>query len=754
MNMTRIKSNINRRSFLKASALAGGGMMLSFNGLAGLQKEEMEELNLSEEWFELNSYIKIKENGEVTLMSANPEFGSNVKTSMPMILAEELDVDWKDVTVQQADFYPERFQRQFTGGSMGILLGWKPLRAAGSTARQMLVNAAAQTWNVSSTEISTEAGKIYHKASGKKASYGEMASKAAGVEVPKNVPLKGVTDFKIIGTSTKNVDGKDIVSGKSLFGIDFDREGMLIAMIVHPPAFGLKLKSVDDAAAKSMPGIKDVITIKTLLEDYERNAFDTETFTEMVAIVGNTTWEVMNAKKALKIEWEKISDSSYVMNGWGGKQTVKVPGGLESTQGHATRMAEMMKKPANVLRKDGDPEEAFRNAAKVLERTYTAPYLAHNTMEPVNCFAHVTGDKVEIYGPTQAPEFIAGTIAARLGIPKKNVNIKLARMGGGFGLRAYAHHMVEAAVISQKVNAPIKMVYTREDDMTYGIYRPTYIATYKAAFDKDNNLIAFHVKGGGIPEHAVHANRFPAGAVDNYLAEGWSLDSNITIGAFRAPRSNFIAGAEQSFLDELAELAGKDPIDFRLELLERAKTKPIGQKNDYDVDRYAGVLKLVKEKSKWGESKPNVHRGVAAYFCHNTYVAQVLDLEMKDKQAVFQKVYAAVDCGIVVNPDAAKNMGEGGIVDGIGNALFGELTFVEGVPEKKNFDKYRLIRQKEAPKSIEIHFVKNDKDPTGLGEPLFPPIFAAVANVLYKATGKRFYDQPFGKNLQVSQSKM
>jgi isoquinoline 1-oxidoreductase subunit beta len=293
-------------------------------------------------------------------------------------------------------------------------------------------------------------------------------------------------------------------------------------------------------------------------------------------------------------------------------------------------------------------------------------------------------------------------------------------------------------------------MYTREDDMPYGIYRPTYTATYRAALDKDNNLIAFHVKGGGIPEHAVHALRFPAGAVDNYLAEGWKLDSNITIGAFRAPGSNFIAGAEQSFLDELAELAGKDPIDFRLELLARAKTKPVGERNDYDADRYAGVLKLVKEKSKWNEPHPNVHRGVSAYFCHNTYVAEVIDLQIVDNKPVVQKVFAAVDCGIVVNPDAAINMGEGAIVDGIGNAFFGELTFVKGVSQKNNFDKYRMIRQKEAPKSIEIHFVKNEQDPTGLGEPLFPPVFAAVANSLYKATGKRFYTQPFINEMPTS----
>ena len=744
--MTTVKTTIDRRSFLKVSALAGGGMMLSFSWLAGCKPGPEEALAIPKEWFELNSYIKIGENGAITLMAPNPEFGSNVKTSLPMILADELDINWKNVIVEQADFFPERFERQFTGGSQSIRQGWKILRTAGATGRTMVVEAAAQTWNVPAEEVTTEIGMLYHKSSGKKATYGEMASKAATLPVPKEVKLKAVKDFTIIGTSRKNVEGTNIVTGKPLFGMDYKQEGMLIAMVTHPPAFGLKIKSVNDSEARTMPGIKDVFIIKTLADDYERNGFDTAAFTEMAVVVGNTTWEVMNAKKTLKIEWEKISDSSMVVSAWGGKQTVKVPAGLESTEVHKIRMAEMAKKPASVLRKDGDPEAAFKKAAKVLERTYSAPFLAHNTMEPVNCFAHVTAEKAELYGPIQAPEFIMQSLSARLGLPKDKIHIRLARMGGGFGLRAYGHHMVEAAAISQKMNAPIKMVYTREDDMTYGIYRPTYTATYKAALDKDNNLIAFHVRGGGVPEHPVHAHRFPAGAVDNYLAEGWQIDSNITIGAFRAPRSNFIAGAEQSFLDELAELAGKDPIEFRLELLERAKNKPVGTNNDYDPDRYAGVLKLVKEKSKWSEPQAaNVHRGVSAYFCHNTYVAEVLDLEIQNNKPLIHKVYAAVDCGIVVNPDAAANMGEGGIVDGIGNALFGELTFVDGVPEKNNFDKYRMIRQKEAPQSIEVHFVKNDIDPTGLGEPLFPPVFAAVANALYKAKGKRYYQQPFLK---------
>lgn len=743
--MTYVKTSINRRSFLKVSALAGGGMMLSFSWLASCNPTPEEAVAMPKEWFELNSYIKIGENGRVTLMAPNPEFGSNVKTSLPMILADELDVDWKNVIVEQADFYPERFERQFTGGSQSVRQGWKILRTAGAAGRQMLITAAAQTWNVPEEEITTESGMLHHKSSKKKISYGEIATKAATLPVPEEVKLKEVKDFKIIRTSRKNVEGKNIVSGKPLFTIDHYQEGMLVAMIERPPAFGLTVKSVDDSKARSMPGIKDVFRIKSLADDYERNAFDTTSFTELVVVVGNTTWEVINARKALKVEWEQTSPSSIVMSAWGNKQTVNIPAGLESTVVHRQKMAELSKKPGKELRKDGDPEKVFRTAPKVIERTYTAPYLAHNAMEPVNCFAHVTADKAEIYGPIQAPEFTMQTLTARLGLPKEKIHIKLARMGGGFGQRAYGHHLVEAAIISQKVNAPVKLVYTREDDMSYGIYRPTYTATYKAALDENNNLVAFMVRGGGIPEHPVAANRFPAGAVDNYLAEGWEIESNITIGAFRAPRSNFIAGAEQSFLDEVAELAGKDPIDFRLELLDRAMKNPVGKNNDYDAERYAGVLKLVRDKSNWNNPPSGVHRGVAAYFCHNTYVAEVLDLTMRNDVPSVQKVYAAVDCGIVVNPDAATNMGEGGIVDGIGNALFGELTFVDGVPQKTNFDKYRLIRQKETPRSIEIHYVQNDHDPTGLGEPLFPPIFAAVANAMYKATGQRYYEQPFTK---------
>lgn len=406
----------------------------------------------------------------------------------------------------------------------------------------------------------------------------------------------------------------------------------------------------------------------------------------------------------------------------------------------------MASKKGNVVRKDGNVEKAFQKAAKVLERSYSCPFLAHNTMEPMNFYANVTTDFAELIGPIQTPEFMEKSVAARLGLPLEKVDIQMTRMGGGFGRRLYGHFLVEAAVISQKVGAPIKLVYTREDDMTFGNYRPSYYVTYKAGLDENNNLIAFHVKAGGIPESPLFANRFPAGSVENYLAEDWTIKSNVSVGAWRAPRSNFIAGAEQSFLDEVAELAGKDPIDFRLELFDKAIKNPVGENNDYDAERYAGVLKLVKEKSNWGTAKPGVSRGVAAYFCHNSYVAQVLDLTMQNGTPKINKVYSAVDCGIVVNPDAASNMIEGGVVDGIGHSMYSAMTFNNGEPQASNFDKYRLIRHQEAPMEQEVHFAKNDIDPTGLGEPPLPPVMGALANALYKATDKRYYHQPFMTN--------
>jgi isoquinoline 1-oxidoreductase beta subunit len=748
--MKNIKSQ-SRRDFLRSSALAGGGLMLSFSLFAGGRRsaaktaEKTSTLNIAEQWNELTTYIKITPDNVVKILCPNPEFGQNVMTSLPMMVAEELDCDWKNVVVEMSIHDNVKYGPQFVGGSNSMRMYWKPLRNVGASARQMLIEAAAQTWNVPASEITTKAGVLSHS-SGKSAKYGEMANKAATIPVPKDVKLKAIKDFSIINKPTKNSEGLKVVTGKPLFGMDYKVDGMLIAMIQHPPAFGMKLKSFDATIAKKMPGIKDIFSFKLYDDDYVQEGFDTRTFNEMIAIVGKTTWEVMNARKKLKVKWEPTTDTKEIINVFrAGKTEVIVPGGLESTITQLAKMKERAKLPAKQERKDGDPETAFKNAAQIIERTYNAPFLAHNTMEPMNFFAHVQEDKALIAGPLQAPGWMEPTLSKVLNLPADKIEIQMTRMGGGFGRRAYAQFAHEAARISQKLKAPVKLIYTREDDMTYGIYRPMYTATYRAALDANKNLIGFHVIGGGIPENPIHANRFPAGAIDNYLAESWEIPSNITVGAFRAPRSNFNAAAEQSFLDEVAEAMGKDPIAFRLDLLKRAKENPVGKNNEYDADRYAGVLELLREKSGWGKPENSgKKRGVAAYFCHNSYAGHVVDMVIRDGQPYVERVTSAIDCGVVVNPDAAINMVQGAVVDGIGNSFYGALTHKNGAAEQSNFHNYRIIRHNEAPKKIDVHFVQNDIDPTGLGEPPFPPVFGAVANALYKSTGKRYYNQPFG----------
>ena len=689
--MPRPASIFNRRSFLKVSALAGGGMALSFSWIVSCKPKEEESLVMPKNWFRLNGYIRIGENGSITLMSPNPEGGQNVKTSMPMIIAEELDVDWNKVIVEQAPLDTDNFTRQFIGGSQAIRTGWKALRTAGATARRMLILAAAKTWDIPDSEIKTASGFVLDISGKRKADYGSLAALAATLPIPEDVKLKEVQDFRIIGTSKKNVDLHKIITGKPLFGIDFKKPGMLYAMIIHPPAIGKKLKSFDANRARAMPGIKDVFAIKSLQDDYKRTFFDTVQFTDLIAVVGVSTWQVQQAKKAVTVSWEIQKGFEEKRDMFGRAGVRVVPEGLENSaeQEHKMRHAAMSPQKQ---RMDGDPIKEFEKATRVIERSFSGPFLAHNCMEPMNFFAHVQGDKVFCAGPLQKPELTEQALADRLGIPIENIEISMTRLGGGYGRRSYAHWLIEAAVISQKTGMPIKLLYNREDEMTAGVYRSRYQATYRAGFNIKNELVAC---------------------------------------------------VEQSFLDEIAEVSGQDPIAFRLKLLQRAKENPVGDNYDYNPERYAKVLEMVKKKANWGNAPEGVHQGVSAYYCHNSYAAQVVDLKIINGEVHFEKVTNVIDCGIVVNPDAARNLCEGAVIDGIGTAMFGELRIEDGVINKSNFDTYRMIRMKEAPKSIATYFVENGEDPTGLGEPAYPPIFAAVANALYKATGKRFYDQPF-----------
>ena len=761
-----VKTKLGRRSFIKRSALATGGFAIGFSWLYSCEQTPKMVLELPDEWFNFNGYLKIGDNGVVTIMSPNPEIGQNVKTSMPMIVAEELDMDWAKVIVEQAPLDTSlygvpfiskiagqaeapRSGMQIAGGSNSIRSSWDALRLAGATAKDMLLQAAADMWGVSKDELSTENGYVIHESSGQKEHYGVFAAAASEVAVPEEVALKDPADYKIIGSSKKNVDGLKIATGQPLFGIDVMKEGMKIAVMIHPPAFGMTLKSFNADSAKQMPGVVDVFQIDPYQGDTQNSAFDIAAFRDLVVIVADTTWQAMQAKKAVKCEWIEADDVKTKISFFGRDSYFDFPKGLESTATQNEKLNAAAKANVQTARRDGNPERAFRNADRIIEKTYSAPYLAHNTMEPMNFFADVTAEKAHLIGPIQTPSIMEPSVAARLGMNPDQVHIEMTRMGGGFGRRLYGHFLVEAAAISQHVSAPVKLLYTREDDMSCGVFRPAYQATYRAAIDKNNVVTAFHVRAGGIPESPLAANRFPAGAYDNYLAESFTVKSNVTTGAFRAPRSNFIAAAEQSFLDELAEAIGKDPVDYRLELFDRAIKNPVGDRNDYDANRYAEVIRLAKEKSNWGTPKEGVHRGFAAYFCHNSYVADVVDLKVENGQTIVENVCVAVDCGIVVNKDSAINLVEGGTVDGIGTALYSGLNLKQGAPQQTNFDRYRLIRHAEAPKAIEVHFVNNGMSPTGLGEPMYPPVMGALANAMYQATGKRLYQQPYAQNLDA-----
>lgn len=703
---TQIKTS--RRNFMKVAAAAGGGLMLGFHwsrteasGMEVIRDTARSLTNVN-----FNSYLSISPAGVITIMSPNPELGQNIKTSFPLIVAEELDADWSKVTVVQAPLDPSRFERQVTGGSGAVPHSWERLRKAGATARHLLVEAAARRWKVPATSLTTEKSTVIHKSSGRKLSYGDLANEASTLEIPADVPLKDIKDFKLIGTAVRNVDNHEMLTGKPLYGLDFHREGMLIAMVQHPSAFGMKIKSVDAAAAKAMPGIVDVVTFKN-----------------NVAVVGHSTWQVMKARKALKIDYEQEE-------------------AIESSADHDRLFKEMLdSKEATVRRQDGDVDAAFKSAAKVVKSEYQCPFLSHSPMEPMNFFAHVREDGAELVGPTQTPDRARNAAATLLGISPEKITLELTRLGGGFGRRLQTDYVLDAVEVSRLVKAPVKVIWTREDDMSGGSYRPAVRYRFEAALDGSGNMIGYKLRGAGINAgNSTREDNFPSGAVDNLLIDSVDHKSPITTGAWRAPITNFLAFAEQSFLDEVAFAAKKDPVKFRLDLLERAKQTPVGAIK-YDIDRMKAVIELAAEKSQWGKKK-GVAQGLSVYFSHRSYVAQVAEIQMKDNNPVLQKIIAAADCGVVVNLSGARQQVIGGIVDGFGHAMFGKLTFKDGAVDQKNFNSYRLIRMKEVPE-VEAHFVNNGIDPTGLGEPALPPTGGAVANALFRATGKRVRNQPF-----------
>jgi isoquinoline 1-oxidoreductase beta subunit len=705
--------NFSRRNFLKTSVLASGGILIGFNLLSACKSEavmpvDIESLNFND----FNAFIKISDDGYVTIFSPNPEIGQGVKTSMPMIIAEELDIEWSKVNVVQGALDSENFQRQVAGGSQSIRFGWDALRQTGATTRQLLVNAAAAKWNVDASTCKVSKG-IITNANGDKLGYGEVVKEAALLEVPEEIKLKEIKDFTIIGQEIVNVDIDKIITGKPLFGLDYKAEGMLHASVLRPPAFGQKLESFDDSKTKVVNGVTEVIK-----------------FGDKIAVLASSTWAAMKGKKALSAIWKDEN--------------------VESTEDHNKILTNILDgNDFDTRREDGNIKEAFAAADKLIERTYHSPFLPHNCLEPMNFYADVTAKKVHLVGPIQTPQWTVNKVAKLLDRETDDIYCEMTRMGGGFGRRLYGDFALEAAEISSLAKKPIKVVFSREDDMTAGTYRPSIKYRIKASI-KDGKLTGYYLKEAAINGNMYGAisNFFPAGCIPNFKVDTANHKSNITTGAWRAPYTNFLAFAEQSFFDEVASELNVDTIQLRLDLLQNVKNTD-DKSIEYSGKRMEDTIKLVQEKANWGKTQEGVFQGFSAYYSHNTHVAEIADIVLKDGFPVIKKVTAAVDCGIVVNPTGARNQVEGGVLDGIGHAMYSDFSFKDGTPKHKNFDTYRLIRMQETPK-VEVHFVLNEKSPTGLGEPGLPPASGAVANAINAALGKRLYSQPFVKELKKS----
>ncbi|MFW2476998.1 MAG: molybdopterin cofactor-binding domain-containing protein [Sediminibacterium sp.] len=695
--------SVSRRNFLRVSMIAGGGMLVGFSSLGRNQEEQLEDTA-----FTPNAFIKITPDGKITLLAPNPEIGQGVKTSLVMLIAEEMNVDWQKVEVEIAPL-DAKYGSQTTGGSGAIRSRYAPLRKAGATARVLLIAAAADTWGVAAADCYAEGGFVVNKTSGKKLSYGELASKAASMPIPANIPLKEAKDFTLIGTRVKDVDAKAIVTGKPLFGIDTRREGMLFAVVARPPAHGKKLQSFDDSAALKVNGVKKVVQVKN-----------------SVAVLASSTWAAIKGRNALKINWEDAAK-------------------LESTTDHDKSFRELLNKPAATPnRNDGDVDTAMSAATKQLDVYYEVPVLSHAQMEPLNFYADVRDGKAELYGPTQVPQNLVSSVARELNIPVANIALGLPRQGGGFGRKLRPDNGIEAALISQAAQCPVQVQWTREDDMQNDFYRASGMFRFKAAI-KDGNLEAWQQSFACL-SNGRSPDTYPAGALKNLRIESHSLPTNIPTGPWRAPTHNVQAFANESFMDEVATELKKDPVAFRLELFRKAKEQPIGRLA-YDPDKFISVVELVAKMSNWGKTPANTYRGFSTWFSFNSYVAQVVEIKMDKGKPRVTKVYCAVNCGKVVNLSGAENQVQGAVVDGLGHAMYTKLTFQQGAAMQTNFGPYNFVRMKNTPLDVVVGFVPSEEDPTGLGEPGLPPIAPALANALFAATGKRFRKMPFADEI-------
>jgi isoquinoline 1-oxidoreductase beta subunit len=719
----------SRRFVLKAALGAGGGLILGFTLPA---RAETQPAVAGE--FSPNAFIKIAPDGIVTLTAKNPEMGQGTRTSLSMLIAEELDVDWSNVRIVQADSEPAKYGRQFSGGSRAVFTHWDTLRRAGGVGRAMLVAAAAQGWKVPAGECTTEAGHVVHTSTGRKAAYGDLVAVAATLQVPdpKTVVLKDPKSYRIIGTAQGQVDGPAIVTGQPLFGIDVRLPGMLYAAFQKAPAYGAKLLDADLSAAKAVKGVHDVYVID--------GDTDPHGAVSGVAVVAQSWWIAQKARLALQLRW---SDGPSK--------------GQSSETFHAQAQDLSRQPPTMKIRKDGDPDLAFKNAAKTIEAQYFYPFISHATMEPQNCTASVRDGKVEIWAPTQMPDGGRDQIVKLLKVKPEDVTIHLMRCGGGFGRRLVNDYMVEAVVIAQRAGVPVKLLWSREDDMAHDFYRSAGYHFFSAALDGSGGLtalrdhfVSFGSDGKFIASANLGPEEFPVRAVANLEYAASLMPCAVPTGSLRAPRSNGLSFAFQSFIDEIAHASGIDPVELRLDLLKAAATQPIAAPPApgdpaFVPARMIPVVRRVAEMAGWGRKLPKgIGLGTAFYFSHFGYFAEVIEAQLSDTGVLkVNKVWVAADVGSqIVNPSGAMNQVQGAVLDALSAALHQKITIKDGATVQRNFDDYPLLRIHEAPPEVEVEWVKSDNIPSGLGEPAYPPVAPALCNAIFAATGKRVRSLP------------
>jgi isoquinoline 1-oxidoreductase beta subunit len=737
MSTTLLSSPLSRRSFLKFTGAAGGGLILGFHIHGGNEAQAAESAGGE---FAPNAFIRISPTtGRITIISKMPEMGQGIKTALPMVIAEQLEVGWQDITIEQGDL-DARYGGQTAGGSTSTPNNYDNFHLLGATARTMLVQAAAQAWNVPAAECTAANAAVHHRATGRTLKYGQLAARAATLPVPsrEDVKLKPPSEFKLLGKRITGIDNPKVVTGQRLFGIDVKLPGMVYATYVKCPVFGGKVVSANLDEIKQRPGIRDAFVLE--------GTTDVKGLMPGVAIIADSTWAAFSARSKLQVTWD---EGSTAKESW--KTFV------------AQARAGAGQPGARVLRRDGDADTALASAAKVVTAEYVYPFISHTNLEPQNTTALWQDGVMEIWSPSQNPGAGAAIIAKVLGVPAEKIKLHLTRSGGGFGRRLSADFVIEAAAIAQKVKGPVKLTWTREDDLRHDHYRPGGLHFLKGGVDAQGKVVAwknhfFTFGQGGNPGSgaSLSPDEFPGRWIKNYTAEQTMFETGWPMGPWRAPGSCVFSWVIHSFIDELAQAAGRDRVAFLLDLLgdkdempAGAGAAPKGGKGaaaGYSVARMRALLRFTADKAGWGKKKfpKGQGAGIAFHFCHRGYVVQIAEVTVaKDGKLKVDRFVSGVDIGAqIMNPSGAENQVEGSVVDGLAVLLSQEIEIDRGRVVQGNFNNYRLMSMADCPTKIETHFLTTPYPTTGLGEPAIPPVAPAICNAIFAATGKRVRQMP------------